>query len=160
MFLKRAFIAVSLILLPAAAIAEDNQPDAKKDSFFLAPVTNPAIVATYPLTEDFLSKMEAVQTDMAEKSMTLTAADTGNDGSIDGLVDAISKNQSIVAILKKHALEPKDYVVGYMALQASLAAAASLDDKDAIFDESTTVSKENLEFGQKNADRIRVFLEK
>ena len=62
-------------------------------------------------------------------------------------------------ILKKNALEAKDYVVGYLALQASLAAASSLEDQDVIFDDSTTVSKENLEFGKQFADRIRKVLE-
>ena len=75
------------------------------------------------------------------------------------VIKTISKDERVMNILKKNELEPKDYVVGYLALQASLAAASSLEDQDAIFDDSTTVSKENLEFGKQFADRIRKVLE-
>jgi len=103
--------------------------------------------------------MENVQKEMSESTIRLSESETGNDGSIDGLVKTISKDERVMNILKKNELEPKDYVVGYLALQASLAAASSLEDQDAIFDDSTTVSKENLEFGKQFADRIRKVLE-
>lgn len=160
MFIKQIIIACCLLTASTYAFAEDSatQND-KQNEFYLSPTGNPKIVAEYPLKEEFLSKMENVQKEMADASIRLSEAETGNDGSIDGLVKTLSKDQRVMAILNKNALEPKDYVVGYLALQASLAAASSLDDQDAIFDDSTTVSKENLEFGKQYADRIRKLLE-
>lgn len=159
MFMKRIFIACFLLVLPISAFAQATTKQDSKNEFYLSPTGNPKIVAEYPLTEEFLGKMENIQKEMSEASITLSEAETGNDGSIDGLVTTISKNHRVMTILQKNALEPKDYIVGYLALQASLAAASSLDDKDAIFDDSTTVSKENLEFGKQYADRIRKLLE-
>lgn len=160
MLIRRVIITLCLVLWPLSAFSEEKpKENPKKDEFYLSPTSNPEIVATFPLNEEFLLKMEAVHKDMAEASITLSEAETGNDSSIDGLVTTISKNDKITEILNKHTLEPKNYVIGYLALQASLAAASSLEDKDAIFDDSTTVSKENLEFGKQFADRIRKLLE-
>ena len=160
MFIKRIIIALCLVIWPLSAFSEEapKKPQ-KNDEFYISPTSNPKIVATYPLNEDFLAKMEAIQKDMSDASITLSEADTGNDSSIEGLTATLSKNAKIMDILKKNALEPKDYVVGYLALQAALAAASSLEDQDAIFDDSTTVSKENLEFGKQFTDRIRKVLE-
>lgn len=160
MFIKRIIIACCLLSVPAYAFAEDTaKQNNKQNEFYLSPAGNPKIVAEYPLKEEFLTKMENIQKEMSDASIRLSEAETGNDGSIDGLVKTLSNDQRVMTILNKNAVEPKDYVVGYLALQASLAAASSLDDEDAIFDESTTVSKENLEFGKQYADRIRKLLE-
>lgn len=160
MFIKRIIIACCLLSVPAYTFAEDTaKQNNKQNEFYLSPAGNPKIVAEYPLKEEFLTKMENIQKEMSDASIRLSEAETGNDGSIDGLVKTLSNDQRVMAILNKNAVEPKDYVVGYLALQASLAAASSLDDEDAIFDESTTVSKENLEFGKQYADRIRKLLE-
>lgn len=158
MFMKRIFIVSCLMLFSISAFAQNQTPDDSKTEFYLSPTANPKIVAEYPLNEEFLGKMEIIQKEMSDASITLTEAETGNDGSIDGLVTTISKNKKVMHILEKNTLEPKDYVVGYLALQAALAAASSLDDEDVIFDDSTTVSKENLEFGRRYADRIRKLL--
>lgn len=160
MFIKRFVIALCLIVFPVAAFGEDApKQDDKQNEFYLSPTGNPKIIAEYPLNEAFLVKMENVQKEMSESTIRLSESETGNDGSIDGLIKTISKDERVMNILKKNALEAKDYVVGYLALQASLAAASSLEDQDAIFDDSTTVSKENLEFGKQFADRIRKVLE-
>lgn len=158
--IKRMIIACCLLFVPVFAFAEDTaKQNDKQTEFYLSPTGNPKIVAEYPLKEEFLTKMENIQKEMSDASIRLSEAETGNDGSIDGLVKTISKNQKVMAILKKNGVEPKDYVVGYMALQASLAAASSLDDQDAIFDDSTTVSKENLEFGKQYTVRLRKLLD-
>ena len=160
MFIKRFVIAVCLIVFPVAAFSEDaSKQDNKQNEFYLSPTGNPKIVAEYPLNEEFLVKMENVQKELSDASIKLSESETGNDASVDGLVKTISKNERIMNILKKNTLEPKDYVLGYLALQASLAAASSLDDQDALFDDSATVSKENLEFGKQFADRIRKLLD-
>lgn len=160
MFIKRIIIACCFLLVPTVAFSEDTaKQNDKQNEFYLSPTGNPKIVAEYPLNEEFLQKMENIQKELADASITLSEAETGNDGSIDGLVATLSKNQKVMAILTKNSLAPKDYIVGYLALQAALAAASSLDDQDAIFDDSTTVSKENLEFGKHYADRIRLLLE-
>lgn len=160
MFIKRFVIAVCLIVFPVAAFSEDaSKQDNKQNEFYLSPTGNPKIVAEYPLNEEFLVKMENVQKELSDASIKLSESETGNDASVDGLVKTISKNERIMNILKKNTLEAKDYVLGYLALQASLAAASSLDDQDALFDDSATVSKENLEFGKQFADRIRKLLD-
>ena len=160
MFIKRFVIAFCLIVFPVAAFGEDTpKQDNKQNEFYLSPTGNPKVVAEYPLNEEFLVKMENVQKELSDTSIKLSQSETGNDASVDGLVKTISKNERIMNILKKNTLEPKDYVLGYLALQASLAAASSLDDQDALFDDSATVSKENLEFGKQFADRIRKLLD-
>ncbi|WP_245256472.1 hypothetical protein [Bartonella tamiae] len=148
-----------MIFFSVNSFAQNDETHSKKEEFYLAPIHNPAMIANYPLNEAFLTKMEIVQREMTNQSVYLTVQETGNDVSINGLISAIEKNEKISTILKNNGLSPNDYIVGYMALQAALAAASSAEDKDAIFDETTTVSPQNLEFGKKNTDRIRQLLE-
>jgi len=125
------------------------------DALKLAPIFVPSPVANYALDEPFLKKIEAVQAEISTLPAEPAPPATGNDNSIDGLVASVAGRPKLVAILTKNGLDPKNYVIGTMALKASLAAAAAMDDKDAIFDDTTTVSKQNLEFGKKYIDRIR-----
>ncbi|MCZ2203521.1 hypothetical protein [Bartonella sp. A05] len=69
---------------------------------------NPNIVANYPLTEDFLVKMEKIKKDIEHLPSKPEAPNTGNDNSIEGLITSISGRPLLSSILKKHNLIPKD----------------------------------------------------
>lgn len=130
---------------------------AHSEPFSIAPVVNPKVVAQFPLTEPFLAKMEVIQKGLAALPPETDNPKYGNDTSIGGIIAIIQDKPKLMGLLSKNSITPHDYVVGGMALAAALSAAAS-DGEDQIFDETQAVSKTNLEFGKKYADRIRILL--
>ncbi|WP_345114064.1 hypothetical protein [Bartonella jaculi] len=149
LFLFFLFIAYAQITM---AKGTDNQ-------FILSPIGNPNTVANYPLTEDFLSKIEQLKKEIEDLPPEPEASNTGNDNSIEELIASISNQQKIMDLLRKNNLTPKDYVIGLMALQATLAAIIALEDKEILFSGKNTISLDNLKFGQKYIDRIRAILD-
>ncbi|WP_332059963.1 hypothetical protein [Bartonella sp. CB74] len=129
------------------------------NNFVLSPTSNQNIIANYPLTENLLSKIEKIQKEIENLPSALEAPDTGNDNSIEGLIAFVSNQSKLSNILKENNLTPKDYVIGLMTLQATLAAIIALEDKKFFFDEKNIVSPNNLKFGQKNINRIRAILD-
>lgn len=117
------------------------------------------IITNYPLTENFLSKMEHAQKEIRELPLGLTTLTIENDRSISSLITFVSNHTKLKHILEKNGLTPKDYVFGFMALQATLDAISSLDDKDALLDEAIPVPRRNLKFGKKYINRIRSILD-
>lgn len=111
------------------------------DAFKLAPIFVPSPVANFALDETLLKKIEAVQAEISIMPAEPASPVTVNDNSIDGLVASLAGRPKLVAVLTKNELDPKTYVMASMALKAALAAAAAIDDKDAIFDDTMAVSK-------------------
>ncbi|ABM44800.1 hypothetical protein BARBAKC583_0015 [Bartonella bacilliformis KC583] len=164
---KRLFLAMLkitlhvffILLFPFATYAQEtikNEPDGH---FILTPTNNPKIVANYPLTENFLEKMEKAKQKIINLPPELQTSHTENDHSIEGLIAFVSSRPHLKEILDNNGLTPKDYVIGFIALQATLIAVTALEDTDAFFDETTTVFQDNLKFGQKHINRIRAFLD-
>lgn len=150
--IKRLLIAFSLIvgtLTPVSLVYAEP--------FSIVPVVNPRVVADFPLNETFLAKMEAIQQQRLSLPAETDNPQYGNDTSIGGIIAIIQDKPKLMGLLSRNGMSPHDYVVGGMALGAALSAAAS-DGEDQIFDETLTVSKTNLEFGKKYADRIRTLL--
>ncbi|WP_336287598.1 MULTISPECIES: hypothetical protein [unclassified Bartonella] len=129
------------------------------DNFVLSPISNQNIIANYPLTENLLSKIEQIQKEIENLPSALEIPNTGNDNSIEGLIASVSSQSKLSNILRKNNLTPKDYVIGLMTLQATLAAIIALEDKKIFSDEKNIVSPNNLKFGQKNINRIRAILD-
>lgn len=127
-------------------------------SFALTREENAKEVATYPLTEDFLNRMEKVRSEFQALPLEANPPGTGDDDtSIDGMTKAISGRPELMGLLQKYSISAHDYVVGSMALSAALSA-ASAQGEEQFFDESLAVSEGNLAFGHKYIDRIRAVL--
>lgn len=146
----RIFIIIVIFFLPNVSQAH---------SFSLSPLSYSATITNFPLTEQFLSKMEHIHSQLATLPPDQDPEGTGNDNSIEGLTKAISGRPHLMALLTSQQLDAKTYVVGTMALQAALAAASAADDEDALFDEPHSVSKQNLAFAKAFIDRIRQLFE-
>ncbi|WP_455476102.1 hypothetical protein [Bartonella sp. B17] len=116
------------------------------------------IVENYPLTEDFLSKIERVIKEIEALPPELNTPNIENDNSIEGLTAFVSSLPQLSNILKKNNLTPKDYVIGTMALKETLTAIIKLEDEEIFSDKRSTVSLNNLKFGKKHIDRIRAIL--
>ncbi|EJF79228.1 Uncharacterised protein [Candidatus Bartonella washoeensis] len=153
-FILRLFPFFLFIAYVQITMAEgtDNQ-------FVLSLSSNPNIVANYPLTEDLLSKIEQLKKEIEDLPPEPETSNTGNDNSIEGLIASISARPKLTELLRKNNLSPKDYVIGVMALQATLAAIIDIEDKKILFNEKNTISLDNLKFGQKYIDRIRAILD-
>ncbi|AQX31507.1 hypothetical protein BscR1v2_016040 [Bartonella schoenbuchensis R1] len=155
--LKLALYVFFILLSPFATYAQKTMAN-ETDYHSVITSTLPSnIVANYPLTENFLVKMEQIKIEVANLPAEPDAPGTGNDNSIEGLVASVSGRPKLAGVLEKHNITPRDYVIGFMALQATLAAVSALEDNDN-FDEKITLSQSNLEFGQKHINRIRALL--
>lgn len=131
------------------------------DYFILAPINinNPNSVTNFPLTEDFLVKIEQIKKDLENLPSEPEAPNTGNDNSIEGLIASVSARPQLSSVLEKNNITPKDYVIGVTALQATLAAVSSIEYKDPFPNETAAISKNNLKFEQKYINRIRALLD-
>jgi len=80
-----------------------------------------------------------------------------DDLTITGLTRAVETKPAVLAILMRHEIKPRDYVLGSIALSNALLAVtqAESEDEDLLFDEPVMISPENLEFGRHYSDRIR-----
>ncbi|WP_409362180.1 hypothetical protein ACRPOS_008545 [Bartonella heixiaziensis] len=148
-----------LFLFPFLTYVQITMANGTDNQFVFSPISNPNIVANYPLTEDLLSKIEHLKKEIEDLPPEPEASNTGNDNSIEGLIASISARPKLMDLLRKHNLSPKDYVIGLIALQATLAAIIAFEDKEILFNEKNTISLDNLNFGQKYIDRIRAILD-
>ncbi|UXN02923.1 MULTISPECIES: hypothetical protein [unclassified Bartonella] len=158
MKIKRGILFIlGLIIVPTLSFAQ-NAPKGDDTSFALIREENAKEVATYPLNEDFLSRMEKVRTEFQALPLESNPPGTGDDDtSIDGMTQAISGRPELMTLLRKYSISAHDYVVGSMALSAALSA-ASAQGEEQFFDESLSVSENNLNFGRRYIDRIRAVL--
>ncbi|AQX20554.1 hypothetical protein BWD162_014670 [Bartonella sp. WD16.2] len=155
--LKFALYVFFILLFPFATYAQKTITNETDYHSVLIPILPSNIVTNYPLTEDFLVKMEQIKIEVAKLPIEPDAPGTGNDNSIEGLIASVSSRPKLAGVLEKNNITPKDYVIGFMALQATLAVISALEDNDN-FDEKITLSQSNLEFGQKHINRIRALL--
>ncbi|ENN90139.1 hypothetical protein [Bartonella bovis] len=156
--LKFILYVLFILLLPLSTYAQKTITNETDYHSILTPIPSSNIVANYPLTEDFLVKMEQIKTEVVNLPPEPDAPGTGNDNSIEGLIASVSGRPKLTSVLEKNNITPKDYVIGFMALQTTLAVVSALEDNDN-FEEKITLSKNNLEFGQKYINRIRALLD-
>jgi len=150
-----------LMMFPYFALAQQSQPRLPQLSDYeITKALEAQEIAHFPLTEAFLDKMEQIQAEIVELPIEREENSTGDDLTVAGLTRAIEARRSIMAILARHEMGVRDYVLGSMALSNALLAAVSLEaeesGEEALFlDEPVFASPENLEFGRQYADRIR-----
>ncbi|GAA4658203.1 hypothetical protein [Bartonella pachyuromydis] len=119
------------------------------------PLTSPLVV-NYSLTEDFLLKLEKIAKECKnlppERETAKTENDlTTNDNNIEGYITYISSKAKFVSLLKENDLTPKDFVIGHLALQATLNA---LINKENFLRKQNIISSKNIEFTKEHMYRV------
>nr|WP_144751825.1 hypothetical protein [Bartonella saheliensis] len=114
------------------------------------------LVANYPLTEDFLLKLEKIGKECDNLSPEPETAKIENDPPthdecIEGYIAYISRKPKLVNILRKNDLTLKDFVVGHLALQATL---NILTNEEISAHKQNIIPLSNIEFAKKNMYRI------
>ncbi|WP_455477823.1 hypothetical protein V3565_03455 [Bartonella sp. B10] len=128
------------------------------NNFVLSSVIHKKTVRSYPLTENFLSKMEKIKKEMVGLFLELEVQDTRYDNIIEKMIISVSSFQQLRSILIKNNLTPRDFVIGFITLQETLAAVTYLKYNKAFSYKKNIVSLSNLMFGKKHIDRISAIL--
>ncbi|WP_375679503.1 hypothetical protein [Bartonella sp. AP7XZML] len=127
-------------------MAEEKETD---NSSLIAP-----LIANYPLTEDFLLKLEKIEKEcknlLPEKNNLITY-DSSIHSSIENYTTYISSKPKLVNILKENNITPKDFVVSHLALQATLYV---LTDEENSTYEKNSLPARNIEFSKEHMYRI------
>ncbi|WP_375678865.1 MULTISPECIES: hypothetical protein [unclassified Bartonella] len=127
-------------------MAEEKETD---NSSLIAP-----LIANYPLTEDFLLKLERIEKEcknlLPEKNNLITY-DSSIHSSIENYTTYISSKPKLVNILKENNITPKDFVVSHLALQATLYV---LTDEENSTYEKNSLPARNIEFSKEHMYRI------
>ncbi|GAB1580206.1 hypothetical protein [Phyllobacterium phragmitis] len=146
----RLILKAALILWPALALLTAAPAMAQPS------LETEAEVNAFPLTEDFLARMEAIQTELQALNLTGQEEDTnaGEPVTLDSLTAGVEAKPDVMAVLTKHQVKPRDYIVGYFALMSSLAAAEA-ENEPQLIDELGDVNPEHLAFGREYKARIQ-----
>ncbi|PYE89027.1 hypothetical protein [Phyllobacterium leguminum] len=134
--------AVLALVLAAPAAAE-------------APLETQKEVNSFHLTDDFLTRMEAIQAEL--QTLDLAAEDEENpEGAptLDSLTSGVEKKPAVMTVLAKHQIKPRAYIVGYFALMGSLAAAEA-ENEPQLIDELGSVNPAHIAFGREYKARIQ-----
>ncbi|WP_273759081.1 hypothetical protein [Bartonella sp. ML70XJBT.G] len=139
-----------LILFSFASYAQENKEITNKDS-----LTSPLVV-NYPLTEDFLLKLEKIGKECKNLPLESEIPDAKNDivthdDSIEGYIAYISHKTKLMNLLKENNITPRDFVVGHLALQATLIV---LTNEESSFSKKNIIPSSNIEFAKKHMYRI------
>lgn len=94
------FVLRLLFLFPLTYV-QITMANGTDNKFFLSSSSNPNIVTNYPLTEDFLSKIEQIKKETEDLPPEPEAPNTGNDNSIEGLIASISARPKLTDLLRK-----------------------------------------------------------
>jgi len=152
---------LSLILLALIVMSVSGQERAPRlprlSDYEITQALEAQEIANFPLDEAFLDKIEKIQAELVELPIEADRQSSGDDLTVSGLTHAIEAHPEILALLKRHDIGARDYVLGKLALSNALLAAIMADDQEEelFFDEPVFSSPENLEFGRQYADRIR-----
>jgi len=146
----RLIFKTALILWPAFALLTAAPATAQ------ASLETQAEVNAFPLTEDFLTRMEAIQVELQALNITgqEDEANMGEPITLDSLTAEVEAKPDVMAVLTKHQVKPRDYIVGYFALMSSLAAAEA-EDEPQLIDELGNVNPAHLAFGRQYKARIQ-----
>ncbi|WP_273719671.1 MULTISPECIES: hypothetical protein [unclassified Bartonella] len=144
------FVLCLLFLFPFASYAQEIKEITNKAS-----LTSP-LVANYPLTEDFLLKLEKIGKECKNLSSESEISDAKNDiithdDNIEGYIAYISHKTKLMSLLKENNLTAKEFVVGLLALQATLNV---LTDEEISLHKQNILPSSNIEFAKKHMYRI------
>ncbi|WP_338156079.1 hypothetical protein [Bartonella krasnovii] len=114
------------------------------------------LVANYPLTEDFILKLEKIGKEFQNLFPKPETAKIKNDPPthkkcIEGYITYISRKPKLVNILRKNNLTLKDFVVGHLALQITL---NILTNEEISLQKQNIIPLRNIEFAKKHMYRI------
>ncbi len=137
-------------IFPFVSYAQEKKQEIDDPSFI------PPFIANYPLTEDFLLKLEKIKAECrnlsSEPEQTNTKSDLSTyDDNIEKDASYIFNNPKLVNILKENNITPKDFVVAHLALQATLYV---LTDEENSTYEKNSLPARNIEFAKEHMYRI------
>ncbi|WP_455466073.1 hypothetical protein [Bartonella sp. B39] len=148
-FVSRLFLLFLFVMHTRLTIANEKETN-KKFEF-------PHVIANYALTEDFLLKMEQITKKECENlSQDSKASNIPFSSNIKEFAASISDQPKLMNILKNNDITPRDFAVGYNALETTLLIILyeNSEKEDTFFDKKNTVVLDNLEFGKKHMYRI------
>ncbi|QWK77494.1 hypothetical protein [Ochrobactrum sp. BTU1] len=150
-FHAAALLGLSLAILPQSA----NMAFAEDILAIATPPQTPADINNFKLTEDLLTRMEKIHTQLEDMQLSPTAEE-GQDAqpSMDSMVKSIESRPQVVEVMKAENIEPRDYLLAYFAMMSALAA-ADAEEEDQLVDEVKQINPEHLVFGKQYGDRIR-----
>ncbi|RCS22508.1 hypothetical protein DUT91_18415 [Phyllobacterium salinisoli] len=70
------------------------------------------------------------------------------------MTTGVEAKPAVMAVLAKHQVKPRGYIVGYFALMSSLAAAEA-ENEPQLIDELGNINPEHVAFGRDNKTRIQ-----
>ncbi|WP_375684767.1 hypothetical protein [Bartonella sp. AP1QHHD] len=146
-FVLRLFLLFLFVIHIQQTMAEEKETD---NSSLIAP-----LIANYPLTEDFLLKLEKIEKEcknlLPETKNNLITYDSSIHSSIENYTTYISSKQKLVNILKENNITPKEFVIAHLALQATLYV---LTDEENSTYEKNFLPSSNIEFAKEHMYRI------
>jgi len=158
--MKQLLLIFALMIASPLVEAQQSSPRLPKLSDYeIAKALEAKEIANFLLTESFLDKMEKIQGELVELPIESEEGATGDDLTVNGLTQAIETRPLVLAVLRRHQMAVRDYVVGSIALSNALLAVVAEEieegEETSFLDESVEVLPENLEFGRQYVDRIR-----
>ncbi|WP_455479404.1 hypothetical protein V4B17_06895 [Bartonella sp. B23] len=148
-FVLRLFFLFLFVIHTQLIVAKEKETD-KQFEF-------PHIIANYTLTEDLLFKMEQITKEECENlSHESETSNISFSSSIEEFVSSVSNQPKLMSILKGNNITPRDFAVGYNALEATLLIIlhTNPEEENTFFDEKNTIALDNLKFGKKHMYRI------
>ncbi|WP_375665088.1 hypothetical protein [Bartonella sp. TT121SHDZB] len=122
----------------------------------------PPLIANYPLTEDFLLKLEKIEKEckklLPETKNHLITYDSSIHSSIENYTTYISNKPKLVNILKENNITPKDFAAGTLALKEISTLLIFVPEKE-YSTEKNTIFLNNLEFVKKHFYKATILLE-
>ncbi|WP_019219264.1 hypothetical protein [Bartonella florencae] len=111
-----------------------------------------ALVANYPLTKDFLLKLEKIENEcknlLPKIKYDLTAYDSIVRSNIENYTSYISRKPEFMNILKENDLTAKDFAAGTLTLEIILMMLLMVPE-EAHYDKEVIISQNNIEFVKK-----------
>ncbi|WP_254492646.1 hypothetical protein [Bartonella sp. B1099] len=149
------FLLFFLFLFPFLSYAQETKQETDNPSLTLP------LIANYPLTEDFLLKLEKVEKEckilLPEIKNNPITYDSKTHSSIENYTAYISNKPKLMDILEKNNLTPKDFAASTLALIEISMLLAFVPEKEYSF-EKNIIFLNNLEFVKKHFYKITTLL--
>ncbi|KAB2700696.1 hypothetical protein F9K79_00230 [Ochrobactrum sp. Kaboul] len=148
---RAALLGLSLVVLPVSA----GMAHAEDILSIATPPETPAEINNFKLTEDLLTRMEKIHSELERMQLSPTSEE-GQDAqpSMDSMVKSIESRPQVVELMKAQNIAPRDYLLAYFAMMSALAA-VDAEEEDQLVDEVKGINPEHVAFGKQYGDRIR-----
>ncbi|WP_142416608.1 hypothetical protein [Bartonella massiliensis] len=145
----------SLLLFPFLSYAQEIKQETDNPSLTLP------LIANYPLTEDFLLKLEKVEKEckilLPEIKNNPINYDSSTHSSIENYTAHIFNKPKLMDILEKNNLKPRDFATGNLALIEISMLLTFVPEKEYSY-EKNIIFLNNLEFVKKHFYKITTIL--